>query len=308
MPVQSAHDRRDSLLIDAGQNQRRFALQRVELLLQIAKLAPGVFRVRPSVSGLAADSASSVCTATCFAMSSAALFQLAFGAFDFAGGPRSWARMSRIFSTSCFSSFQRDSNSLSRAFSVGQLLLCGRFARSAVLMPTAFSPPMISSSVSSDWIVRRQSSTSAGTAMLTDRDAGRCRIEQADRFIGQLPRRNVAMRQPHGGLQGLVQKLHAMMFFQRRRHAPHHEDGFFFARLVNLNDLESAGEGRVFFDMLFVFGPSRGGDRAELAAGERRLQQIGRVARAGSSAGADERVGFVDEQDRWLFATPALLR
>ena len=61
--------------------------------------------------------------------------------------------------------------------------------------------------------------------------------------------------------------------------------------------LEATGESRILLEIFLVFGPGRGGDRAQLAARERRLQQIGRIVLARRAAGADQRVGLVDEQD-----------
>ena len=68
-------------------------------------------------------------------------------------------------------------------------------------------------------------------------------------------------------------------------------------RLVDLDRLEAAGQRRVLLDILPVFRPGRGRDRAQRAARERRLEQIGGVAGAGRAAGADQRVRLVDEQD-----------
>ena len=73
------------------------------------------------------------------------------------------------------------------------------------------------------------------------------------------------------------------------------------ARLLDLHDLEAAGERGVLLEVFLVFGPGRGGDRAQLAARQRRLQQIGRVALPGLAAGADQGVRFVDEQNDRLW-------
>ena len=64
--------------------------------------------------------------------------------------------------------------------------------------------------------------------------------------------------------------------------------------------LEAAGQRRVFLDVLLVLGEGGRADRAQLAARQRGLEQVGRVARAGCAAGADQRVGLVDEQDDGL--------
>ena len=53
----------------------------------------------------------------------------------------------------------------------------------------------------------------------------------------------------------------------------------------------------VFLDVLAIFVERRGADAAQLAAGQGRLEQVGRVAAPFGRAGADDRVQLVDEQD-----------
>ena len=93
-----------------------------------------------------------------------------------------------------------------------------------------------------------------------------------------------------------------------RGDAAHHEDRLFLAGFADLDDLEAAGQGGVLFDVLLVLGPGGGGHGAQRAAGQGRLEQVGGVARAGRAAGADQRVGLVDEHDDRLLATPGLPR
>ena len=91
------------------------------------------------------------------------------------------------------------------------------------------------------------------------------------------------------------------MFFEHADQTLHHLDRDVLARFLDLDDLEPAGERRVALKIFLVFGPRRRRDRAQLAPGERRFQQVGGVALPRLPAGADQRVGFVDEQDhrRW---------
>ncbi len=49
--------------------------------------------------------------------------------------------------------------------------------------------------------------------------------------------------------------------------------------LVDLDQLEAAGQRRVLLEVLLVLGPGGGGDGAQLAAGQGRLEQVGGVAR-----------------------------
>ncbi len=64
---------------------------------------------------------------------------------------------------------------------------------------------------------------------------------------------------------------------------------------------EAAREGGVLLDVLAVLVEGGGADAAELAAGEGRLEHVGRVHRAFGGAGADEGVELVDEEDDLTF-------
>src|SRR6185312_5315795 len=92
-------------------------------------------------------------------------------------------------------------------------------------------------------------------------------------------------------------ELHAVIFLHGRGHAAHHQDGLFFRRLVDLDDLEAPRQRRVLLEIFLVLGPGRGGAGAQRAARQRRLEQIGGVAGAGGAARTDQRVRLVDEQD-----------
>ena len=48
----------------------------------------------------------------------------------------------------------------------------------------------------------------------------------------------------------------------------HHCDRFWLVRLINLDDLESAGKRSVLLEIFLIFGPSRGRDRSKLSASE----------------------------------------
>ena len=69
-------------------------------------------------------------------------------------------------------------------------------------------------------------------------------------------------------------------------------------RLLDHDRLEAALEGGVALDVLAVLVERRRADALELAAGERRLEDVGGVDRALGGAGADQRVQLVDEEDR----------
>ena len=75
-------------------------------------------------------------------------------------------------------------------------------------------------------------------------------------------------------------------------------------RFLDLHDLEPAGEGGIPLEILLVFRPGRGGDGAQFAARQGRLEQVGGIALACLAAGADQRVRLVDEQNDRVSATP----
>ena len=68
-------------------------------------------------------------------------------------------------------------------------------------------------------------------------------------------------------------------------------------RLLDHDRLEAPLEGGVALDVLAVLVERGRADALQLAARQRRLEDVGRVDRALGRAGADERVQLVDEQD-----------
>src|SRR5262249_4481822 len=70
------------------------------------------------------------------------------------------------------------------------------------------------------------------------------------------------------------------------------------ARLGELDLLKAASEGAIALEVLLEVLEGRGADAAQLAPGERRLEQVRRVHRAAvRGAGADDGVDLVDEED-----------
>ena len=56
----------------------------------------------------------------------------------------------------------------------------------------------------------------------------------------------------------------------------------------------------ILLDMLLVFRPSGGGDSAQRATGERRLEQVCGIACTGSAARANQGMGLIDKQNDWF--------
>ena len=76
--------------------------------------------------------------------------------------------------------------------------------------------------------------------------------------------------------------------------------------LFDHDRLEAALQGGVALDVLAVLVQRGGADALQLAAGERRLEDVRGVDRAFGRAGADERMQLVDEQDRVVGAAQLL--
>ena len=74
-------------------------------------------------------------------------------------------------------------------------------------------------------------------------------------------------------------------------------DGVRQRRLGHLDRLEAALEGGVLLEVLAVLVERGGADGLQLAAGQHRLEDAGRVDRALGGTGTDQRVQLVDEQD-----------
>ncbi len=68
-------------------------------------------------------------------------------------------------------------------------------------------------------------------------------------------------------------------------------------RLADEHRLEAPLQRRVLLDIFAILVERGRADAVQLAAGQRRLQQIAGVHRAFGFAGADQRVHLVDEQD-----------
>ena len=72
-------------------------------------------------------------------------------------------------------------------------------------------------------------------------------------------------------------------------------------RLIHVDLLEAAHQGPVLLEVASIFLVGRRSDATQLAAGQRRLEQVGRIHRAaGCRTGADDRVDLVDEEHRAL--------
>ena len=111
------------------------------------------------------------------------------------------------------------------------------------------------------------------------------------------------MRQLDRFFNRLIEHAHLVVFFHRACQAAHHSDGPRDFGFLDLDDLEAPLEGGIGLEVFLVFHPGGGRDRAQLAAGQRWLEQIGCIVLPGRPAGADHGVGFINEQDDRLRRT-----
>ena len=122
-------------------------------------------------------------------------------------------------------------------------------------------------------------------------------VDEVDRLVGQLPARDVAVRERcRGDERGirdrdLVVRLVALLETAQDR------DGVFDARLADVDLLEAALERGILLDELAVLVERGGADHAQLAAGEHGLEHVGCRDRPLAAARAHEHVQLVDERD-----------
>jgi hypothetical protein len=108
------------------------------------------------------------------------------------------------------------------------------------------------------------------------------------------------MREPHCRFYRFVQNAHLVVFFQGLDQTAHHDESVPFSRFLDLDHLKTARECGVFLEVLFVFGPSGGGDGAQFAPGQCRFEEIGGVSLAGLAPGAYQRMSFIDKKNNRL--------
>ena len=122
-------------------------------------------------------------------------------------------------------------------------------------------------------------------------------VDEVDGLVGQEAVGDVAARERRRGDEGGVVDAHAVVHLVALLEAAQDGDRVLDRRLADQHRLEAALEGGVLLDVLAVLVERGGADAAQLAAGQRRLEQVGGVHRALGGAGADQGVQLVDEED-----------
>ena len=122
-------------------------------------------------------------------------------------------------------------------------------------------------------------------------------VDEVDRLVRQEPVADVAVGQGGGGDQRAVGDRDPVVRLVAVAQALEDLDGVRQGRLGHLDRLEPALERGVLLQVLAVLVQRGRADGLQLAAGQHRLEDAGRVDRALGGTRTDERVQLVDEQD-----------
>ena len=140
------------------------------------------------------------------------------------------------------------------------------------------------------------------------RDAAGGLVDEVDRLVGEEAVGDVAVAQRRRRDQRGVGDRDAVMGLVALLEAAQDRDRALEARLADVDRLEAALERGVLLDVLLVLVERGRADGAQLAAGEHRLEQVGRVDRTLGGAGADDRVQLVHEEDDLALGVGDLLQ
>ena len=130
-----------------------------------------------------------------------------------------------------------------------------------------------------------------------DAQAARRLVDEVDGLVRQEAGGDVAVREPGGGDEGAVLDAHPVVHLVALLQAAQDRHGRLDRGLAHHDRLEAPLQGRVLLHVLAVLVERGRAHRAQLAAGQHRLEQVGGVHRPLGRAGADDRVQLVDEQD-----------
>ncbi len=123
-------------------------------------------------------------------------------------------------------------------------------------------------------------------------------VDHVDRLVGQLAVVDIARRQFHRRLDGVVGVFELVEVLEIGLEPLEDRDGVGDRRLVDVDLLEPAHQRAVLLEILAVFLVGGRADAAHGARSQRRLEQVRCVHRAARRrAGADHGVDLVDEQD-----------
>ena len=122
-------------------------------------------------------------------------------------------------------------------------------------------------------------------------------VDEVDRLVGQLARRDVTVGEHRGRDEGGVLDANAVMDLVALLQPAEDRDRVLDRRLTDVHLLEPPLERGVLLDVLAVLVECRRTDEPQLAARQHRLDHVAGVDRTFGAARADERVQLVDERD-----------
>src|SRR4051794_26845559 len=122
-------------------------------------------------------------------------------------------------------------------------------------------------------------------------------VDQVDRLVGQEAVGDVAVGELGSGFESVVADRHPVVLFVALAQPFEDLHRVLGRGLVDPDLGEASLQCRVALEVLAVLVEGGGADRLQLAAGQGRLQDRGRVDRALGGAGADQVVELVDEED-----------
>ena len=133
---------------------------------------------------------------------------------------------------------------------------------------------------------------------MAETDARRGLVDEVDGLVGQVTVGDVADREVGGGVHRLVRDHDLVVLLVALADAHQDVDGLLERRLFDHDGLEPSLQRGVALDVLAVLVEGRRADALQLAARERRLEDVGGIDRALGRTRADEGMQLVDEEHR----------
>ena len=200
--------------------------------------------------------------------------------------------------TAAFSDFQTSSRSeYSRSSSFNcASSVCSRFFDASSLSFLSASRSILSCTIAPVEPVEL-----LGLGVDLHADARRRLVDQVDRLVGELPIRDVAVRERGRGHDRGIGDLDLVVDRIALLQAAQDRDRVLDRGLVDQHRLETTLERGVLLDVLAILVERGRADAVQLAARERGLQHVARVHGALGLAGADHGVQLVDEEDDAAF-------
>src|SRR5215218_9313816 len=126
---------------------------------------------------------------------------------------------------------------------------------------------------------------------------GRRLVDEVDGLVGQEAVRDVSVAELRGGLERLVGDVYVVVGLVLLAQALEDELGLLDRGLADLDGLEAPLQGLVLLYVLAVLVYRSRADDLDLTARQRRLEDGGRIDGSLRSAGSDQVVDLIDEQD-----------